>query len=62
LADSNRKLSERKLIDRARGVLMKARDLDENGACHALRKLAMERGKPMAEVARDALDMARLFS
>lgn len=62
LAESNRKLSDRKLIDRAKGVLMKARDLDEGGAYHALRKLAMERGKPMAEVARDVLDMAKLFS
>ncbi|MBA3996056.1 MAG: response regulator [Candidatus Accumulibacter sp.] len=62
LAESNRKLSDRKLIDRAKGVLMKARDLDEDGAYHALRKLAMERGKPMAEVARDVLDMAKLFS
>ncbi len=62
LAESNRKLSDRKLIDRAKGVLMKARDLDEDGAYHALRKLAMERGKPMAEMARDVLDMAKLFS
>lgn len=62
LAESNRKLSDRKLIDRAKGVLMKARELDEDGAYHALRKLAMERGKPMAEVARDVLDMAKLFS
>lgn len=62
LAASNRKLSDRKLIDRAKGVLMKARGLDEDGAYHALRKLAMERGKPMADVARDVLDMASLFS
>lgn len=62
LAESNRKLSDRKLLDRAKGVLMKARGLDEDGAYHALRKLAMERGKPMAEVARDVLDMAKLFS
>lgn len=62
LAESNRKLSDRKLLDRAKGVLMKARGLDEDGAYHALRKLAMERGKPMADVARDVLDMAKLFS
>ena len=62
LADSHRKLSERKLLERAKGVLMKARGFDEDGAYHALRKLAMERGKPMADVARDVLDMATLFA
>jgi response regulator NasT len=45
LASSNRKLSDRKQLDRAKGVLMKARGLDEDSAYHALRKLAMERGK-----------------
>lgn len=62
LSDSNRKLSDRKLVDRAKGVLMKARGLDEDGAYHALRKIAMERGKPMAAVAQDVLDMSSLFS
>ena len=62
LATSNRKLSDRKLLERAKGVLMKARGLDEDGAYHALRKLAMERGKTMADIARDVLDMASLFS
>jgi response regulator NasT len=62
LADSHRKLSDRKLLDRAKGVLMKARGLDEESAYRALRKLAMERSKPMADVARDVLDMASLFA
>ncbi|MBV5346214.1 MAG: ANTAR domain-containing protein [Rhodoferax sp.] len=62
LASSNRKLSDRKQLDRAKGVLMKARGLDEDSAYHALRKLAMERGKTMADVAQDVLDMASLFS
>jgi response regulator NasT len=62
LASSNRKLSDRKQLDRAKGVLMNARGLDEDSAYHALRKLAMERGKTMADVAQDVLDMASLFS
>ena len=59
--DATRKLSERITIDRAKGVLMKARGLDENAAYHALRKLAMERGRKLADVAQDVIDMASLL-
>lgn len=61
LADATRKLSDRKIIDKAKGVLMKTRGLDEEQAYAALRKLAMERAKPMAAVAQDLLDMASLL-
>lgn len=61
LEQLSQKLSERKLVERAKGLLMKTRQLDEDGAYHALRKLAMQRGQPMAAVARDVLDMASLF-
>ena len=57
----SQKLSDRKLIDKAKGVLMKARDLDEEAAYHAMRKLAMQRGQNMATVARDVIDMARVL-
>lgn len=61
LDDANRKLSERIVVDRAKGLLMKARGLDEEAAYHALRKLAMERGRKLADVARDVVDMASLL-
>lgn len=61
LDEVSKKLSDRKLVDKAKGVLMKARGLDEDAAYHALRKLAMERGQPMATVARELLDMAKLL-
>lgn len=57
----SRKLSDRKLVDKAKGVLMKARGLDEDAAYHAMRKLAMERGQTLAKVARDVIDMARVL-
>ena len=59
LAAATKKLSERKLIDRAKGLLMKSRGMDEAEAYAALRKLAMERAKPMAAVAQDLIDMAK---
>ena len=61
LAEVSKKLSDRKLVDKAKGVLMKARGLDEDAAYHAMRKLAMERGQTMASVARDIIDMSRLL-
>ena len=61
LDEISQKLSDRKLVDKAKGVLMKARGLDEDAAYHAMRKLAMERGQSMAKVARDVIDMARVL-
>jgi len=61
LDDANRKLSERIVVDKAKGLLMKARGLDEEAAYHALRKLAMERGRKLADVAQDVIEMAKLL-
>lgn len=61
LEEVSKKLSDRKLIDKAKGVLMQARGLGEEEAYHAMRKLAMERGQTMAKVARDVIDMARVL-
>lgn len=44
-------LSERKNIERAKGILMHRRNLTENVAYTAMRKMAMDRGKRLAEVA-----------
>ena len=61
LDEVSKKLSDRKLVDKAKGVLMKARGLDEDAAYHAMRKLAMERSQPMVKVGRDIIDMARVL-
>lgn len=61
LDDLSRKLNERKLVDKAKGVLMKARGMDEDAAYHAMRKLAMERGQTMAKVAADVIEMSKLL-
>ncbi len=61
LAAATRKLSDRKLVDKAKGILMKTRGLDEDQAYKALRKLAMDKSQPLARVAGDLVDMARLL-
>lgn len=61
LALATRKLSERKIVEKAKGILMKTRGLDEDQAYTALRKLAMERAQPLGKVADDLVAMARLL-
>ena len=61
LAEANLKLSERTLVDRAKGILMKNRGLNEEEAYHALRKLAMSSKKRMGDVAQSVIDTADLF-
>ncbi len=61
LAAASRKLSERKIIEKAKGILMKTRKLDEEAAYATLRKLAMEKSQPLAKVAANLVDMADLL-
>ncbi len=51
LAAARTALSERKLIERAKGILMSSRSMSEAEAFAALRGLAMDRGRKLAEVA-----------
>jgi len=62
LAEANLKLSERKLVERAKGILMKARGMDEEQAFQALRRMAMDRGKRLVDIARQVIDMADLLA
>lgn len=61
LHTATKKLADRVVVDRAKGILMKARGLDEDAAYKALRKLAMDRGKPLAAVAGEVVEMATLL-
>jgi response regulator NasT len=51
-------LAARKSIERAKGLLMKERGLDEEGAFRLLRKLAMDTGRPLGAVASDLIAYA----
>ena len=61
LAEANLKLSERRLVEKAKGLLMKSRGLDEETAYAALRKMAMDRKLKLAEVAQKVVDAADLL-
>ena len=61
LAEANLKLSERKLVERAKGLLMQSRHVTEDEAYHALRKLAMAKKQRLADVAQQLIDSAELL-
>jgi two-component system, response regulator / RNA-binding antiterminator len=54
-------LNERKVIDRAKGMLMKARRLSEDEAYVLMRKTAMSENKKIVEIARSVLKEAELL-
>ncbi len=56
------KLADRKVIERAKGILMKTRSLSEEEAYRALRKQAMENNARLAEVARQVIAVAGLLT
>ncbi len=54
-------LTSRKVIDRAKGLLMKVRQMDENDAYKTLRTMAMDSGRTLAAVAQDIVAAAALL-
>ena len=62
LTETKRALEERKVIDRAKGLLMKARGIDEDAAYALLRKTAMDQNRRIADVAGALVTAAGLLS
>ncbi|MGH1415198.1 MAG: ANTAR domain-containing response regulator [Pelagimonas sp.] len=62
LAETKRALEERKVIDRAKGMIMKARGVTEDEAYALLRKTAMDQNRRMADVAEALVTAAGLLS
>ena len=54
-------LDERKAIDRAKGILMRARNLTEQDAYALLRRTAMNENKKIADVAQSVITAAELL-
>jgi two-component system, response regulator / RNA-binding antiterminator len=62
LETTRRALEERKLIDRAKGILMKARGISEDEAYALMRKTAMDQGRKVVDVASALVTAAGLLS
>jgi response regulator NasT len=54
-------LDERKVIDRAKGILMKAKNLSEPDAYALLRKTAMNENKKISEIAQSVITASELL-
>jgi response regulator NasT len=54
-------LNERKTLDRAKGLLMKARGVDEQQAYHMMREAAMRQNKRIIDIAEALIAAAQLM-
>lgn len=61
LADAKSALEERKVIERAKGILMKMRGMSEEDAFALLRQTAMNEKKKMSEIAQSVVTAAGLL-
>ena len=61
LEETRHTLAERKMIEKAKGLLMEQRGLDEEAAYQLLRKTAMDGGQRVAELARSLIRAAELL-
>ena len=61
LAKTEQQLAGRKVIERAKGILMAEGGFDEGAAYARLRRLAMDRGKRLSEVAQAVVDAKELL-
>jgi response regulator NasT len=61
LEQAKQELEDRKIVERAKGILMKERGMTEEAAYGALRKAAMNENRRVAEVAQSLVTAARLL-
>jgi response regulator NasT len=61
LEQARSELAERKVIERAKGILMKSRGIAEEDAFALLRKTAMNEKKKLAEIAQSVVTAAQLL-
>lgn len=62
LEETEEKLAERKVVERAKGILMKGGNLSEDEAYRALRQQAMKNNARLGDVARQVIALAGLLS
>jgi response regulator NasT len=61
LAQARSQLADRKAIDQAKGLVMKAKSISEEQAYAMMRKVAMNEGKKIVDIARSIITAAELL-
>ena len=56
------RLAERKIIEKAKGILMQQKQISEEGAYRLMRKIAMDRNLTLLELAQQLLNVTQLLS
>jgi response regulator NasT len=56
------RLAERKVVERAKGILMKQKSVGEDEAFRLMRKLAMDRNRKLLDVAQQIIDVSELLA
>jgi response regulator NasT len=62
LSDTKARLADRKVIERAKGLLMERHKMSEDQAYQKLRRLAMDKNLKLSEIAQRVLDVADLLA
>lgn len=60
LDEVKEELQQKKVVDKAKGILMSDYDLSEEDAYHRLRKFAMDRKRSMSDVANQIIEIKKL--
>ncbi|HAJ71104.1 MAG TPA: response regulator, partial [Methylophilaceae bacterium] len=58
---ANLKLEERKVVERAKGILMRQRNLDEEEAYSMLRSMAMKKNMKLADLSNQLIEAAKML-
>ena len=61
ISDLETQIEERKNVDRAKGLLMKKFNMDENTAYNSIRKKAMDSGRTINDIAKTIIKMFEKF-
>jgi len=61
LEQTKTKLAERKVLEKAKGLLMQQKGYSEDEAYASLRKMAMDKGQPIAQVAQSLIDVMKML-
>jgi two-component system, response regulator / RNA-binding antiterminator len=62
LKQANEKLEERKAIERAKGILMRQRNLNEDEAYSMLSSMAMKKNMQLADLSSQLIDTAKMLT
>ena len=62
LEETRSTLADRKVIEKAKGIIMKRKTIDEESAFQLMRKMAMDKNQKMSEIAKSIINVDSMFT